>query len=261
MSTPFYIRETKSSDISNARISEGCALLFYQDSKLKMKLPNGEIIEAAGSNGGGSNVDRFVIARPISDEALYPKIEASSTSDFANSISIDPLSNSGDVEYLQVFDGNKWIEFNTDGLGTPFDRMEVSVDVSKFASLTQPYYIRYCWVKKDGTESNFRSSLFPSVSIGSSNGGTQESGDATVVTIGDNGNWFLDGVDTGKKATGMGSNVVLSPTQPADPYDGMIWIQTSEGEEEQFVNFEKINVVKGVAIPDDAPNGTIFIQE
>ena len=253
MSTPFYIKETKLEQVSNARISDGCALLFYLDGKLKMKFPDGSIKDASG----GSDVGRFVIARPISDQTLYPKVEASSTSSFEDVISIDPLHNADDRKYLQVFDGSNWVDFVADGLGTPFDRMEVSVDVSKFANLQQPYYIRYCWMTSDGVESNFRSSLFPSVSIGSSSSGSSSS----VVTIGDNGNWFIDGVDTGKKATGMGSNVVLSPTQPADPYDGMIWIQTSEGEEEQYVNFETINVVRGTEIPENAPNGTIFIQE
>lgn len=371
--------------------------------------------------GESSNLDinKFVITRPVSDEQLYPKFEASETKDFTNAISVDPINNSSDSQYLQVFDGSNWIDFPTNGLGTPFDRMEVSVDVSKFENLNQPYYIRYCWVMSDGTESNFRSALFPSVSVsGSSSGegggnitvdnalayeditdlidnkfvptqggfpvwvlspknnlypiekdtmilengiykvnaskylgyeGTSvftgtwrvyfaggvkgeegkagkdgqnynpdvkdvlsnrskydnekmgfcflaideaniyfklsdnygdwteaipvtvgpegkqgikgDKGDATVVTIGDNGNWYLDGVDTGKKATGQGSNAVLSATPPTDVYDGMIWIQIESSEDNQFINFESVDVVVGTTEPTDAPDGTIFIQE
>ena len=88
-----------------------------------------------------------------------------------------------------------------------------------------------------------------------------DKGDATVVTIGNNGNWYLDGVDTGKKATGQGSNAVLSATPPADVYDGMIWIQIESSEDNQFINFESVDVVVGTTEPTDAPDGTIFIQE
>lgn len=458
MSTPLYIKETTLDKISNSRVSEGCALLFYLDGKLKMKFSDGTVKDATG----GSDVGKFIITRPISDEQLYPKFEASSTSDFKSSISVDPFNTKSDIQYLQVFDGTNWIEFPENGLGTPYDRMEVSVDIEKFSELEQPYYIRYCWIDSEGTESNFRSTLFPSVSVGGSNSGeggqvvvdnalayedidilsngyivpvsggfpiwirtslgnhypieknslilsggyyqinpnpylvydnvnsfngswriyfaggvkgdnaitvaeptvntlnpesnatadancdengvvtfkfgipkgekgdkgedgndykedakdilenrsnydnelkgfcflaidegnlyfklSDNSGDwsdgkpitvgqkgeqgiqgeqgpkgeATVITIGDNGNWFLDGVDTNKKATGSGSNAVLSPTPPTDIYDGMIWIQVESQEDLQYVNFETIDVVVGNQEPTDAPDGTIFIQE
>lgn len=88
-----------------------------------------------------------------------------------------------------------------------------------------------------------------------------DKGDKTLISIGDNGNWFLDGVDTGKKATGQGSNAVLSPTPPSETYDGIIWIQIESEEDNQFVNFESIDVVFGESEPENAPDGTIFIQE
>lgn len=237
MSTPLYIKETTLGEVSNSRISEGCALLFYLDGNLKMKFPNGSIKDAMG---GGADVKRFVISRPISDKSLYPKIMASQTGDFLSTLEIDPLNNEGDKTYFQIFDGNEWVAFpNEDGLGTPFDRMEVSVDISKFSSLTQPYYIKYCWVESDGTESNLRSSLFPSVSVStslstSSNGGNNSNG---------------------------GCNVVLSPTQPTDLYDGLIWIQTTSVDDVEYADIETISVVKGTTEPSNAANGTIFIKE
>lgn len=237
MSTPLYIRETKLEEISNSRISEGCALLFYLDGNLKMKFPDGSIKDAMG---GGADVKRFVISRPISDYSLYPKIVASQNGDFSSFIEINPLTNEEDKQYFQIFNGKEWINFpEEDGLGTPFDRMEVSIDINKFSTLSQPYYIRYCWMTSDGTESNLRSSLFPSVSVStslstSSNGGNNSNG---------------------------GCNVVLSPTQPTELYDGLIWIQTKDVEDVEYANIETITVIKGSSVPENAANGTIFIKE
>lgn len=236
MSTPLYMKPTQLEQISNSKISEGCALVFYLDGKLKMKLSDGSIRDASGGS------DRFVISRPISDKALFPRIEASDTSNFESCFTIDPLTNSEDRQYLQVFNGSAWIEFPNDGLGTPFDRMEVSVDVSKFSSLSQPYYIRYCWTivsgsnPEEGLDSNYRSSLFPSVSIGSSNN------------------------NSSNQSTTVGSNVVLSPTPPANPYDGLIWIEATS-EDAEYFEINGLTVVKGSSLPVDAEDGTIFIQE
>ena len=207
MSTPLYIKETTLDKISNSRVSEGCALLFYLDGKLKMKFPDGTIKDATG----GSDIGKFIITRPISDEQLYPKFEASSTSDFKSSISVDPFNTKSDIQYLQVFDGNNWIDFPENGLGTPYDRMEVSVDIEKFSELEQPYYIRYCWIDSEGTESNFRSTLFPSVSVGGSNSG--EGGQVVV----DNALAYED-IDSL-------SNGYLVPVSGGFP----IWIRTSLG--------------------------------
>ena len=145
MSTPLYMKETTKDKVNNSKISAGCALLFYLDGKLQMKLPNGTYKDVGGSGSGNIDVTHFVISRPISDESLYPKIMASQTGDFLSKLEIDPLNNESDKTYFEIFDGNEWIAFPNDGLGTPFDRMEVSVDISKFSSLTQPYYIKYCW--------------------------------------------------------------------------------------------------------------------
>ena len=48
MSTPLYIKETTLDKISNSRIQEGCALLFYLDGKLKMKFSDGSVKDASG---------------------------------------------------------------------------------------------------------------------------------------------------------------------------------------------------------------------
>ena len=63
MSTPLYIRQTTLDKISNAKVSENCALLFYFDGKLKMKFPNGEIKDATGS----SNIENALAYEEITE--------------------------------------------------------------------------------------------------------------------------------------------------------------------------------------------------
>jgi hypothetical protein len=58
-----------------------------------------------------------------------------------------------------------------------------------------------------------------------------------------------------------GCNVVLSPTQPTELYDGLIWIQTKDVEDVEYANIETITVIKGSSVPENAANGTIFIKE
>ena len=55
MSIPVYIKETTNDMISNVVVDSGYALLFYQDEKLKLKLPDGNIIDATGSNNSGDS--------------------------------------------------------------------------------------------------------------------------------------------------------------------------------------------------------------
>lgn len=77
------------------------------------------------------------------------------------------------------------------------------------------------------------------------------------VLIGDNGNWIVNGVDTGKKATGAGSNVIVSPTPPSTVYNGLIWVQSNNS---QYLNIDPINVITSSAEPDSPANGTIWIE-
>ena len=89
-----------------------------------------------------------------------------------------------------------------------------------------------------------------------------EDGDiGSVVTIGDNGNWFIDGKDSGKKATGSGSNVVLSVSPPTEPYDGMIWCTVEGSEDVKYLNVTETPVVVSSAEPENPADGMIWIQE
>ena len=92
------------------------------------------------------------------------------------------------------------------------------------------------------------------------NAGGAASGDSNVWTIGENGNWYCNGQDTGRKATGSGSNVVLSPTPPAEPYDGLIWCQVENASASAYLNVTELTVVESASAPANPSNGTIWIQ-
>lgn len=132
------------------------------------------------SSGSGSGADintiktaflaitKIILQKPESDEELYPKVIASQTADFSNPITIDPSANSVHRMLFNVFNGEIWISFPSDsGLGTPFDNMEVSVNAFAFSALTLPFYVKYCWKTSDGTESNYKSIIFPAVQTSS----------------------------------------------------------------------------------------------
>ena len=84
--------------------------------------------------------------------------------------------------------------------------------------------------------------------------------DGETPYIGENGNWYCNGQDTGKKATGSGSNVVLSPTPPAEPYDGLIWCQVESDNDSAFLNVAALSVVESASEPASPVNGTIWIE-
>ena len=120
---------------------------------------------SGGSTEQDSKVERLVIQRPASDKELYPILIASQTADFNSTSKIDPRTTSADKSRIQVFNGNIWIDFPSEGgLGTPFDNMEVGFNMSNF-TYTEPYYVKYAWVTTDGVESNYKGGLFPASSI------------------------------------------------------------------------------------------------
>lgn len=130
---------------------------------------------ADGQNGEDCSATTLMLVRPASDLALYPVIEASASPDFANAVTLDASSSSTDRGYCKVFSGTQWIALPAAGLGTPFDGLTVSVDMSvKFASLTQPYYVRYCWRSSAGADSDWESLVFPSVAAANAPAPEQE---------------------------------------------------------------------------------------
>ena len=91
-------------------------------------------------------------------------------------------------------------------------------------------------------------------------GAKGEKGDMAEVSIADNGNWIVNGVDTGKSSRGKGANVIMSPTPPAQPFEGMIYIN-AEGNESKYLDLESLPVISGSTPPATAAEGTVFIVE
>ena len=137
------------------------------------------VISAVASSW--DSINRLSFIRPVSDLALYPVVEASQNADFTSSVLLDTFNTAGDRQYVSVFTGTQWLSFPSGGLGTPFDNLPVSVDMSKFSALTKPYYVRCCWAyEESGSEYSSEgytdqiSIQFPSVGIPSSTGGSSE---------------------------------------------------------------------------------------
>ena len=120
--------------------------------------------------GTAAGATTLILTRPASDLALFPVIEASASADFTDAVVLDAHGSAADRAYCKVFTGSQWIDLPASGLGTPFDGLTVSVDMSvKFAALAQPYYVRFCWRTAAGADSDWESLIFPSVAAASTN--------------------------------------------------------------------------------------------
>ena len=115
----------------------------------------------ASAPSGGAAISRMLLVRPVTDQALFPKVEAAKNADFSDARLLDPRAVPADLDCFKVFDGSVWGDFPAEGLGTPFDNMSVAVEMSRFASFGETCFVRYCWIAADGTETDWKSTLFP----------------------------------------------------------------------------------------------------
>lgn len=107
--------------------------------------------------------DFFTIIKPTSEMILYPKIIISASKNFNNPIIINPSSIENDNLYFDIFTGSEWMTMPSNGLASPFDDMEILVNVSKGRTMFgNNFYVKYCWIDENGYESNYRSLFFPS---------------------------------------------------------------------------------------------------
>ena len=53
---------------------------------------------------------------------------------------------------------------------------------------------------------------------------------------------------------------MLSPTPPAEPYDGLIWCQVESDNDSAFLNVAALSVVESASEPASPVNGTIWIE-
>ena len=135
---------------------------------LKFKKADGVEVDIVGdNNGGGSSIKMIQMVRPISDEAILPKVEISADESFATiAKTIDASIASDRSKFMVYAEDYGWMALNTDGvggsgngadgihdfaygLGTPFDNAVVLCDLSG-VDLEEPYFIRWCWQTIDG---------------------------------------------------------------------------------------------------------------
>ena len=228
--------------------------------------------ELATGDGGGSSISTLQLVKPADGVHLIIKL-AGADGTLANaSTLIDTAANADDRSKVRGFLASGTDGIFTDcpaeGFGLAYDGAAISVNLAGISGT-----IFYAWSGDDGSLSDYRGMIFPCAgggggdavmtgnSTGSNSGSDSGSDSGVVPVIGDNGNWWINGNDTGKKATGTGSNVVLSVSPPAEPYDGMIWCTVENALDYTYLNVTALPVVISAAEPAAPENGTIWIME
>lgn len=110
----------------------------------------------------GTAENEITLVRPVSDQSLFPIIEASADVGFTSVQTINTRTVADDRVKVKVFNGSAFADFPDSGLGTPYDEQSVVVDVSGFiAVLGDSFYVRYKWESSDGTASDYKAAKFP----------------------------------------------------------------------------------------------------
>lgn len=139
-------------------------------------------------------------AKPKYNGSLHLEITSGTNPDGSDNESIfDSETNASDRSKMLANAGNTdWITCPEGGLGSVYDLMPVRVDLTEVLSSTTVNYLRYRW--KDTANqiyTDWYSTIYPA---------------ATEVSTG---------------SSSSSSNVVVSATEPENPTDGMIWIESS----------------------------------
>lgn len=79
--------------------------------------------------------------------------------------------------------------------------------------------------------------------------------------IGSNGNWWIDGQDTGYPVYAAGCNVVLSPTKPSTVFDGLVWVQAESASDNANLQVNALNVQIASSAPSSPADGVVWITE
>lgn len=250
----YYIITALKSRIIGAREVKDAAVASWQ--------------ELATGDGGGNSISTLQLVKPADGVHLIIKL-AGADGTLANaSTLIDTAANAGDRSKVRGFLASGTDGIFTDcpdeGFGLAYDGAAISVNLAGISGT-----LFYAWSGEDGSLSDYRAIIFPCagggggevVMTGSTSGANSGSDSGVVPEIGDNGNWWINGNDTGKKATGTGSNVVLSVSPPAEPYDGMIWCTVENALDYTYLNVTALPVVISAAEPAAPENGTIWIME
>lgn len=198
----------------------------------------------------GTSENEITLVRPVSDQSLFPIIEASADVGFTSVQTINARTVANDRTKIKVFNGSAFADFPDSGLGTPYDEQSIVIDVSGFiAALGDSFYVRYKWESSDGTASDYKAAKFPfsvaQTPVSSTGGG---SGNVTYQTfaIPAQASWTADPDDSTRMyvsvASGRCSCIVYDESG------------TEVGIEVQYVS--SANETR-LVIPSDIAGGTI----
>lgn len=157
----------------------------------------------------GTSENEITLVRPVSDQSLFPIIEASADVGFTSVQTINTRTVADDRAKVKAFNGSAFADFPDSGLGTPYDEQSVVVDVSSFiAALGDSFYVRYKWESSDGTASDYKAAKFPlsvaQTPVASTGGGTGNVSYQTL-EIPAQDSWTTDSLDTTRKYLSVAS--------------------------------------------------------
>ena len=200
-----------------------------EDGKISSSLYN------AGSSGA---TPPLLFTCPTSSTAVHLEITAGKLADGSDNAAL--INTSTSAEHRAKVYGNSgntdWIECPETGFGTNFNRWPIRVDVTDLLDPSEISYIRYRWVSTSGDASDWYSMVYPCateapVASGSGSGGDTSALEKRVTTLETTVGTLNASVDEILADYGEGSGalvyrVVASATEPENPTEGMIWIQT-----------------------------------
>lgn len=200
-----------------------------EDGKISSSLYN------AGSSGA---TPPLLLTCPTSSTAVHLEITAGKLADGSDNATL--INTSTSAEHRAKVYGNSgntdWIECPETGFGTNFNGWPIRVDVTDLLDPSEISYIRYRWVSTTGDASDWYAMVYPCateapVASGSGSGGDTSALEKRVTTLETTVGTLNASVDEILADYGEGSGalvyrVVASATEPENPTEGMIWIQT-----------------------------------
>lgn len=239
--------------------SEG-SLLLQSTSRLVINATEGVFLGAAGLNTAGGLVKvgedgkipsslyeagsagatpQLMFTVPSNASGLHLEITAGKLADGTDNAALINTATSADhrTKVLGNSGGTDWITCPDTGFGTNFAGWPVKVDVTGLLDPSEISYIRYRWVPTTGDPSDWYAMVYPCAteapipSSGGSGGDTTELDNRVTAlesTVGS-----LDAAvdeilaDYGEGSGALVYRVVASATEPENPTEGMIWIQTA----------------------------------
>lgn len=199
---------------------------------------DGKISSSLYNAGSAGATPPLLFTCPTSSTAVHLEITAGKLADGSDNAAL--INTSTSAEHRAKVYGNSgntdWIECPETGFGTNFNRWPIRVDVTDLLDPSEISYIRYRWVSTSGDASDWYSMVYPCateapVASGSGSGGDTSALEKRVTTLETTVGTLNASVDEILADYGEGSGalvyrVVASATEPENPTEGMVWIQT-----------------------------------